>query len=101
MTVSNFECKGTSTATGAEVTIKGAIRANRDVRDVRGWLTIDGQAISGGIPVPPDPIRGGYLWGGRALGNFSAGQTKSFTITENFLGGVSGVCGFTWTWEDE
>ncbi|MCY3738772.1 MAG: T9SS type A sorting domain-containing protein [Gemmatimonadaceae bacterium] len=100
MTASDFECEGTPTATGVAVTITGKLHANRDVTDVRGWLTIDGQAISGGIPVPPDPIRGGYLWGGRSLGDFSAGQTKSFSITEGFVGGVSGVCGFTWTWED-
>ncbi len=101
MTASDFECEGTSTITGATVTITGKLHAHRDVRNVRGWLTIDGQAISGGLPVPPDLNSGGYLWGGRSFGSFTAGQIKSFTITENFIGSVSGVCGFTWIWEDE
>ena len=101
MTILSIDCEATSTTIGARVTVEGTIRANRDVKNVRGWLTINGQAISGGVPAPPDPIRGGYLWGGRSLGDFSAGQTKSYRITESFIGGVSGLCGVTFWFEEE
>ena len=100
MTILSVYCEGTSTTIGATVTVEGTIRANRDVKNVRGWLTIDGQAISGGFPAVPDPFGGGY-WGGHSFGDFSAGQTKSYRITESFLGGVSGRCGVTFWFEDE
>ena len=100
MTILSVYCEGTSTTIGATVTVEGTIRANRDVKNVRGWLTINGQAISGGFPAVLDPFGGGY-WGGHSFGDFSAGQTKSYRITESFLGGVSGRCGVTFWFEDE
>ncbi len=55
---------------GFQVTVKGTIRANRDVKDVKGWLTINGKII--------DPFNtGGYLFG-----DLSAGHTKSFNIIQ-------------------
>ncbi|MDE2810727.1 MAG: hypothetical protein OXN90_20115, partial [Gemmatimonadota bacterium] len=99
MTVLSVECKATSTPVGANVTVEGTIRANRDVRNVRGWLTINGRAIDNGVPAIPHPTRGGYL-GGRYLGDFSAGQTKSYSIFEMFIGGVSGRCGVTFWFEE-
>ena len=97
MTVTDLECKGTSTPPiGSEVTITGNMHAHRDVRNVRAWLTIDGIPIDAGFPALPDGI-GGRL-GGKSLGDFTAGQTKSFSITERFLRSVKGVCGIHWTW---
>ena len=82
------------------VTVKGTIRANRDVEDVRGWITINGERISGGVPAINDPFLG-YL-GGRSFGDLSAGQTKPFSITEKIFGGVSDGdrCGLRFEWTD-
>ena len=69
------------------VTLKGTVRANRDVEDVRGWLTINGRIISA---IPKE------YGGGKSLGDLSAGQTKSFSITEPVAGQgiVGGRCGY-------
>ena len=82
ITISNVTCKASGDFIIEFVTVKGTIRANRDVKNVRGWLTINGQRIGpGGLPVIPEL---GYT-GGRSLGNLSAGQTKSFSITERVI----------------
>ena len=60
------------------VTVKATIRANRDVENIRGWLTVNGRIIS---PIPKE-------FGGKSLGDLSAGQTKSFSITEPAAGQV-------------
>ena len=99
MTVTDFKCKATSTFIGADVTITGNMHAHRDVRNVRAWLTIDGTPILAGFPAPSDGFGGHF--GGEPLGDFTAGQTKSFSITETFIDGVKGRCGIHWTWVNE
>ena len=44
ITISNLTCKASNVIPNfsADVTLTGTIRANRDVEDVRGWLTING-----------------------------------------------------------
>ena len=69
----------------ADVTVKGTIRANRDVT-VKVWLAINKERIG--------PT------GGHSLGKLSEGQTKSFSITERRVRVFQGAsCGadFEWT----
>ena len=86
ITISNATCEVSNvTLLGAKVTVKGTIRANRDMKDVKGWLTINGNRIGpGGLPAIPLPELG--YTGGHSFGNLSAGQTKSFSITESVIG---------------
>ena len=91
ITISNAECKTSNVIPGvgagfADVTVKGTMRANRTVRDIRGWLTINGHRV-----------RGANL-----LGGLSAGQTKSFSITEVSVRVSDGDrCGVSFEWTEE
>ena len=81
ITLSNLTCE----ASGLFVTLKGTIRANRDVKDVEVWLAINGERIGpNGLPAIDFPNIG-YL-GGESLGDLSAGETRSFSITRQVLG---------------
>ena len=90
ITISNAECKTSNVIPGvgagfADLTVKGTMRANRTVRDIRGWLTINGNRV-----------RGANL-----LGDLSAGQTKSFSITEVFVRVSDGDrCGVSFEWKE-
>ena len=103
LTFSNVTCKASNVdhfIGGADVTVTGTILANRAVTDVEGWLTINGTVMSGGgFPAIRDPITNTY-YGGRSFGNFSEGQTKSFSITSVGVWNVDNntACGFYFTW---
>ena len=103
MTVLNAECKATAIIPSSDlvdVTVKGTLRANRAVEDVRGWLTLNGTKIGqGGTPAIFNPGVG-YI-GGKAFGDFSAGETKSFSITETSrLVRDGDRCGVSFEWRE-
>ena len=103
ITISDFECEVTafiSPAGIADVTISGTIRANIAIENVYGWLTLNGKRIGpGGIPVVDIP--GLPATGGKSLGDFSAGETKSFSITvANVLVHDGDSCGYYFGWEE-
>ena len=79
LTLLDVQCEADGVAgTILSVTVKATIRANRDVENIRGWLTINGRIFS---LIPKE-------FGGKSLGDLSAGQTKSFSITEPTAGQV-------------
>ena len=74
LTILDVQCEADGVAgTILSVTVKATIRANRDIENIRGWLTINERIIS---LIPKE------FGGGKSLGDLSAGQTKSFSITE-------------------
>ena len=78
LTILDVQCEADGIpGTILSVTVKATIRANRDVENIRGWLTINGRIIS---LIPKE------FGGGKSLGDLSAGQTKSFSITEPAAG---------------
>ena len=91
ITILSAECKTSNVVPGvgaglADLTVKGTMRANRTVRDIKGWLTINGHRV-----------RGANL-----LGGLSAGQTKSFSITEVSVRVSDGDrCGLSFEWTEE
>ena len=79
LTILDVQCEADGIpGTILSVTVKATIRANRDVENIRGWLTINGGIFS---LIPKE-------FGGKSLGDLSAGQTKSFSITEPTAGQV-------------
>ena len=103
MTILNVGCKATtfiSPAGIADVTVEGTLRANRAVEDVKGWVTINGRKIgSGGIPTI-NVFGFGYT-GGQILGDFSTGETRSFSIiARSVLVHDGDRCGVSFEWRE-
>ena len=93
LTFLNLKCEASGSIPFVTVTIKGTMRANRDVEDIYGWLTINERKIGqNGLPAIYDPVFG--YSGGKLFGALSADETRSFSITKEVIGISDGdTCG--------
>jgi len=86
LTFSNVKCTASNFFAGrADITLSGTVRANTDVTGLKIWLTINGTPIYASGPAPRDPSSPYTYLGGHLLGNLSAGTTRNFRFTENFV----------------